>query len=159
MIAVVPAVVMSTMVLQMTLLTEDASRSDATSLVLAENMARYHNGAYHEALAAQNSGTLVAGVIPYTLVYPFRPLASWTTEVATDGATEWVVTFPADYGDWQPADMQAVIGIFEEQGYSEGSAGHATSTNFDLWQLPTLITVMPEGAPVIVTPLPNGDAG
>jgi hypothetical protein len=153
MMAIVPGVIMTTFVMQFTLLAEDPSRTDATSLVLAENMARYHAGAFQLAEEAQRTGSLSAGTISYTLDYPFQTLAGWHSEVADDGTNVWLFTWPSDNGTYSAADMSGVIDVLEDQQYRAGEAGIASANQLEVWQAPLTYTPIPDGVPVIATPM------
>lgn len=153
MIAIVPAVMVSTFVLQMSLLTEDPARSNPASAILAENMARYHNGAYQNVIEKQRDGTLTAGLVNYTLTYPFKTMAGWTSEVASDAEGTWLVTWPSDANGWSVADLNGVIEIFDEQNYGGGKTGEYTPSVAQSWDLPPVMGVIPANVPVIATEL------
>jgi hypothetical protein len=155
MIAVIPGVMISTFVLQMSLLSEDPTRADATSIILAENMARYHNGAYQLVDEQRRDGTLADGMVAYNLTYPFRPLVTWTSEVTSQGTAIWLVTWPADIGTWTQADLAGVIEVFGQQNYRDGQVAEYTPSVGAEWDLPPLSGVIPPNVPVIATRLTN----
>lgn len=151
MIAVVPAVMISTFVLQMGLLIEDPARSSPASAIIAENMARHHNGSYQIVAEQKKDGTLTAGLVSYTLGYPFKPMAAWTSEVAISAAGIWLVTWPEDPAAWSVADLNGVIEIFRDQNYKGGLVAEYTPSKAYEMKLPNLAGVIPENVPVIVT--------
>lgn len=155
MIAIIPGVMITTFVMQMSLLSEDPSRTDASSLILAENMARYHNGAYQLVDEQRREGVLADGLVAYNLTYPFRPLATWNSEVTRDGTAIWLITWPADIGTWTEADLSGVIEVLGQQNYRDGRIAEYTASVAEQWDLPPISGLIPPNVPVIATQLTN----